>query len=145
MLYFNPDLTRINARFEVAIAAITAVTIPPLVVASLFGMNVPGVPQYPFWPTVGVLLGISGASLIVLLLIWWFFFRTKSKKQYVLNKRIKAHTSSLSTQASSSNPYHNNRTPLRTSQARAQNSSARALTGRPGIVVLIQRNISIGF
>lgn len=74
--------------FEIAVAAVTAITLPILITASLFGMNVEGVPQYEFWPLVGVLAGICFCLLILLLIVWWVFFRNKSKSKEK-NKRIK--------------------------------------------------------
>lgn len=81
-------------RFEIAVAAITAITLPILMAAGLFGMNVPNLPEWDFWPLVGGLVGISFLLLIVLLVLWWFAFRNKTKAKEQ-NRKIKKGLSKL--------------------------------------------------
>jgi len=74
--------------FEIGIAAVTTLTLPSLIVASLFGMNVPGIPQYAWWNLVGATIGITGVLLIVVMVICWCYFVDKSKTKRALQKVV---------------------------------------------------------
>jgi len=52
-------------RYETIISSISSVTIPPILVASLFGMNLPDLPQPKFWPLLGIVFAISLVALVV--------------------------------------------------------------------------------
>lgn len=81
-------------RFEIAFAAITAITLPVLIVANLFGMNVPYLPEWDFWPLAGGIISISLLVVVLLLVLWWFAFRNKSKAK-AKNKQLKESLSKL--------------------------------------------------
>ncbi|ELR15492.1 uncharacterized protein ACA1_067270, partial [Acanthamoeba castellanii str. Neff] len=66
-------------RFEIAFAAITAITLPV---------------QWDFWPLAGGIISISLLVVVLLLVLWWFAFRNKSKAK-AKNKQLKESLSKL--------------------------------------------------
>jgi len=58
----------VQSRYDTIVGAVSSLSIPPILVAGMLGMNLSDVPsELPFWGVVGVTLGVS----VLLLLLFW--------------------------------------------------------------------------
>jgi len=74
-------------RLERIAAVLSIIFLPTLLASSIFGMNLPDLPEFSFWPLVGITLGLSVVLLAVFIgMTWDRQAETTSNTKLVLHK-----------------------------------------------------------
>jgi len=56
-------------RFERVIAVLSIIFLPTILVAGVYGMNIPDLPKVQFWPLMGITIALSAAMLGLFIII----------------------------------------------------------------------------